>query len=169
MRPPGGACWDCREKEKQLVREKMKTGEKYFCGINLADTHPENAGLKSGISLLEYWDNDFWQWLKLWRFRGTTRTTWFLSTSERYKTVWCLCIPYLWRKISLSSTFWNYIPDRQMFKILSTLSVWQYTALSDNLCLLALRHKAISLFGLTRLFCTVSMWVKGRGRTQRQD
>lgn len=50
------------------------------------------------------------------------------------------------------------------------LYVWRYTALSNPLCLLALRHKAILLFALTLHSCSVSMCVlRGRGALMRQD
>lgn len=48
--------------------------------------------------------------------------------------------------------------------------VWKYSALSNSLCLLTLRHRAILVFALTLHSCPVSMCVlRGRSALMRQD
>lgn len=104
-------------------------------------------------------------------------------------TIWCLFISQ-WLKL----TFWLYVItlvhqiyqnksrvgqpvfwDTSLLNIFqmvnaTTLSVLRYTAISNSLCSLALRHKAILPFALTLHSCPVSMCVlRGQGALMRQD
>ena len=49
------------------------------------------------------------------------------------------------------------------------LYVWRYTGLSNSLCLLALRHKAIPVFALTLTPALSACVLRGRGALMRQD
>lgn len=160
-RPPGGAYWDCKKTQKTMVSQQKKK-KKYY---NLADTHPENGGLKSTDCSTDIVILVMTNFMKI----GTKSKDTMVFIHIQLLKVWCFRIPYLWRKICGSSSFWHYICDIIVFKIQSTLYVSKYTALSNISCLFGLQHKAISPFGLTRLFCTVSVYVEGRGHAQRRD
>lgn len=60
---------------------------------------------------------------------------------------------------------------RKTFQMVTAtpLYVWRYTGLSNYLCLLALRHKAIPVFALTLTPALSACVLRGRGALMRQD
>lgn len=94
-----------------------------------------------------------------------------ITMIKKKKTFWLYTITLVHHSYKImcrSSLFWE-----RFFKWrrdTTTVYAWRYTALSNSLCLLALRHKAILLFALTPHSCSVSMCVlRGRGALMRQD
>lgn len=149
--PPGGESWDYGERwDKQAI---SRLENLHLQMIHLADTHIQSREDKQIITNCS-------PRLRLWQGQSDI----------------CSCYNDL-KNIPITSILWGIIFIKRnhdqppswdttsllwkMFQTAMTtlLYVWRYTALSNPLCLLALRHKAILLFALTLHSCSVSMCV----------